>query len=143
MKKFLCLLVALVLIGSIALAEAIDLSSMTDDDLLALKEQVIQAVSDRGLIKEFQLTAGVYIGGVDIKPGRYMLTATEVNDSVSIGLAKDAESLDSDKGVLFMDSEYFREGDEPKTYSLSIAEGNVLVIKTKGSMTIEKAEVIG
>lgn len=143
MKKFLCLLVALVLVGSIALAEVIDLSSMTDDDLLVLKEQVIQAVSERGLIKEFQLTAGVYIGGVDIKPCRYMLTATEVNDSVSIGLAKDAESLDSDKGVLFMDSEYFREGDEPKTYSLSIAEGNVLVIKTKGSMTIEKAEVIG
>ena len=143
MKKFLCLLVALVLVGSIALAEVIDLSSITDDDLLALKEQVIQAVSDRGLIKEFQLTAGVYIGGVDIKPGRYMLTATEVNDSVSIGLAKDAESLDRDKGILFMDNEYFREGDDPKTYSLSIAEGNVLVIKAKGSMTIEKAEVIG
>ena len=143
MKKFLCLLVALVLVGSIALAEVIDLSSMTDDDLLALKDQVSQAVSDRGLIKEFQLTAGVYIGGVDIKPGRYILTATEVNDSVSIGLGKDVESLDSDKGILFMDSEYFREGDDPKTYSLSIAEGNVLVIKAKGSMTIEKAEVIG
>lgn len=143
MKKFLCLLVALFLVGSIALAEVVDLSSMTDDDLLALKDQVSQAVSDRGLIKEFQLTAGVYIGGVDIKPGRYILTATEVNDSVSIGLGKDVESLDSDKGILFMDSEYFREGDDPKTYSLSIAEGNVLVIKAKGSMTIEKAEVIG
>lgn len=143
MKKFLCLLAALLLIGSIALAEAIDLSSMTDDELLALKDQVSQAVSDRGLVKEFQLTAGIYIGGVDIKPGRYILTATEVNDSVTIGLGKDTESLDSDKGILFMDTEYFHEGDEPKSYSLSIAEGNVLVIKAKGSMTIAKAEVIG
>lgn len=143
MKKILCLLVALLLVGSLGLAEALDLSSMTDEELLALKEQVNQAISDRGLVKEFQLTAGIYIGGVDIKPGRYTLTATDVNDMVSIGLGVDTDALDSDKGVLFMDTEYFHEGDEPKTYSLSIAEGNVLVIKTKGSMTIEKAEVIG
>jgi len=143
MKKILCLLVALLLVGSLGLAEAIDFSSMTDEELLALKEQVNQAISDRGLIKEFQLTAGIYIGGVDIKPGRYTLTATDANDMVSIGLGVDTDALDSDKGVLFMDTEYFHEGDEPKTYSLSIAEGNVLVIKTKGSMTIGKAEVIG
>ena len=143
MKKILCLLVALLLIGSLGLAEAIDLSSMTDEELLALKEQVNQAISDRGLVKEFQLTAGIYIGGIDIKPGRYTLTATDANDMVSIGLGVDTDALDSDKGVLFMDTEYFHEGDEPKIYSLSIAEGNVLVIKTKGSMTIEKAEVIG
>lgn len=143
MKKVLCLLVALMLIGSIALAETMDLGSMTDEELLALKVQVDQSISDRGLIQEFQITAGIYIGGVDIKPGRYMLTATEVNDMVSIGLGKDADSLHNDEGILFMDSEYFNKGDEPKTYSLSIAEGNVLVIKAKGSMTIKKAEVIG
>lgn len=143
MKRFLCLLVTLLLVGSFGLAEAIDLSSMTDEELLALKEQVNQAVSDRGLIKEFQLTSGIYIGGVDIKPGRYTLIATDANDMVSIGLGVDTDALDSDKGILFMDTEYFHEGDEPKTYSLSIAEGNVLVIKAKGSMTIEKAEIIG
>lgn len=143
MKKFLCLLVALLLIGSIALAESIDLSAMTDDDLLALKDQVNQTLSDRGITREFVVTSGIYVGGSDIRPGRYTLTATSENGMVQVAIGKDSESLNSNDGILYMDSDYINEGDDPKTFSLSIADGNVLVIKGDGEMKLEKADIIG
>ena len=47
MKKFLCLLVALLFIGSFVLAESIDLSSMTDDELTRLKEKIADEIERR------------------------------------------------------------------------------------------------
>ena len=143
MKKVLYLLVALLLIGSIALAEAIDLSSMTDDELLTLKDQVSQAISDRGLVKEFQMSAGMYVGGVDIKPGSYRLIIRNDNSVVDIAICKDVNSLDDNKGLLYRDSAYAGKEDETAILSFSIAEGNVMVIKAKGLLTLEKADMIG
>ena len=68
MKKILCLLVALLLVGSLGLAEAIDLSSMTDEELLVLKEQVDCAINERGISAAPHLLSGVYTAGSDITP---------------------------------------------------------------------------
>lgn len=143
MKKFLCLLVALVLVGSIALAEAIDLSSMTDDELLALKDQVNQTITDRGLTDEFYLTTGVYICGTAIKPGVYRLTVQPGAGYFRIGIGIDAENASNNTGTLFMDEERFDEDAEPKVYTFSLSEGNILLIRTDHDVKLEKTEMIG
>lgn len=47
MKKLLCLLVALLFAGSVALSEAVDLSSMTDVELLNLKKMISSEIERR------------------------------------------------------------------------------------------------
>jgi len=50
MKRFLCAVFALMLLCTTALSEGFDLSTMTDDELLALKEAVDSEVDSRGLL---------------------------------------------------------------------------------------------
>jgi hypothetical protein len=72
MKKFLCLLVALILVGSIALAEFIDLSSMTDDELMALQSTVADEIKKR---KGDESTIGSWY---DYGIGQYLPSFSEV-----------------------------------------------------------------
>lgn len=47
MRRILCLLIVLLLIGSTGLSESIDLSVMTDDELLELKDRVLSEIEIR------------------------------------------------------------------------------------------------
>ncbi len=143
MKKFLCLLVALFLAGSIALAESIDLSSMTDDELLILEDQVSQEVSDRGLVKEFKVTPGMYIGGTDIKVGRYKAIVPPGIGYMTIIIAKDIDSASDRDNYLFYTHPYMDDDDDPLSYTFSISEGNVLRIYSISDIVLEKADMIG
>lgn len=73
MKKILFLLVALLLVGSLALAESIDLGSLTDDELLALHQKIEDTIDERGLSSNMHLPNGEFVVGVDIKPGKYVI----------------------------------------------------------------------
>ncbi len=73
MKRALALILALLLIGSAALAE-IDLSGLSYDELLELREQVNLAIWNSESWHEIEVPAGVYIIGEDIPAGRYDLS---------------------------------------------------------------------
>lgn len=143
MKKVLCLIVALLLAGSFALSETIDLSSMTDDELLTLKVLLDQTISDRGLIKEFKISSGLYIGGTDIKPGSYRLTMTKDNGTCEIRLFVDRNTMNG-KGTLFNDVLFSHKSDESQTVTISIEEGNALWLDVDiGEITLTRTEMIG
>ena len=73
MKKLLCLsLVFCLMFNAAAFAGEIDLSSMSDEDLLELKKNVDTEVSNRNLNTGFELPIGVYKIGTDIKAGSYV-----------------------------------------------------------------------
>lgn len=78
MKKFLCLLVAILLVGSIVLAETIDLSAMTDDELLALKESVANEIEARSS------KANSAIPWYDYGIGQYLPSFADVTGNTSI-----------------------------------------------------------
>lgn len=70
MKRLLLLILVLTLAVSNALAADIDLSAMTEEELIELRAQIDELLGDSGdMIYE-----GTYVVGTDIKAGRYQLT---------------------------------------------------------------------
>lgn len=72
MKKIVALFLVFLLLFSFAFAE-IDISSLSDEDLLALKEDVEEEISERGLIESLILYPGEYLVGRDIEAGGYLM----------------------------------------------------------------------
>lgn len=75
MKRLFVALVLVTMIMSTALAEGVDLASMTTDDLIQLRQQITDEISlrvadpnDEQLVPE-----GIYVVGKDIKAGKYVL----------------------------------------------------------------------
>lgn len=81
MKKLLKYTVLVIVILFVfvcnGLAEGIDISSLSDDELLALNKNVDQEILDRGLSELSILPAGVYVVGEDIKEGNYRLVGKD------------------------------------------------------------------
>lgn len=70
MKRLLLLILVLTMAVTPALAAEIDLTTMTDAELVGLRAQIDEILDDdSGKIYE-----GKYVVGTDIKPGRYKLT---------------------------------------------------------------------
>ena len=138
MKKFLCLVVALLLVGMVALCEGIDVSSLSDNELLELRDQVDNAISDRGLLSGTTLPSGKFVVGEDIKEGKYIIHTSASERSGHIRLyasESDVESFNS-----FYDHVIYDRAIQHNYIYLK--EGNVLVFDFVGYATIEKATMI-
>jgi len=81
MRKIIALSLALLLaFGSAAAAEGIDLAAMSTDALLALREQINAEINARIGDDNALIADGVYVAGVDIKPGMYRITCAAAFD---------------------------------------------------------------
>ena len=96
MKKVILLVLALVLVGAVALAE-VDLSGMTFDELVALKEQINLAIWNCQEWQEVEVPAGVWRGGEDIPAGHWNIAPAGSSYShVAIGTALNETGKDID-----------------------------------------------
>lgn len=88
MKKLLKYTVLVIVILSVfvcsGLAENIDISSLSDDDLLGLKERVDDEITIRGLNDLSVLPSGIYVVGEDIKSGHYHLIGMDRQTMVHV-----------------------------------------------------------
>lgn len=75
MKRFIAIVVCLLLILCAAQAENQDLNSMSFDELLALQEKVNQALFNCSEWKQVEIPLGVWDVGKDIPAGRYEIIA--------------------------------------------------------------------
>lgn len=73
MKKFaISLIVIMVLFCNVVMAESIDLSVMTIDELASLQQRISVEMFERfGLSQTNRIGRGSYVVGKDIKPGYY------------------------------------------------------------------------
>ena len=63
-----------------AMAEPIDLSAMTDEEIISLLEAANAEIASRGIGKTAALPKGAYIDGKDLPAGRYIFTSRAVGD---------------------------------------------------------------
>ena len=140
MKKFLCLVFVVALLSTVALAESLDISSLSDDDLLALKTQVDQAISDRGLITETLLPSGHFTAGVDIAPGTYVVHVPGKNQhNARLSIYAQKDDLENGEPIY----ERFISSQTDEYLYIALNEGNVLDFFAQCRATIEKASMIG
>lgn len=75
MKKFLILIVAVCMMISCAAAESIDLSGMSFDELVALKQKINLAIWSCQEWQEVTVPEGLYVVGEDIPEGTWTIKA--------------------------------------------------------------------
>lgn len=145
MKRFLSLLVIGIMLATPVFAETIDVSAMSLEELLALRNTVNTAISERIDLSfnDSKIGTGVYVVGKDIKPGRYDLICT---------FSKIKTYPDGSTGYSLCEIDIFPDAsdDASSIYSYSfialgqqfaveLKEGNVLHIKD-GNFQIQKSE---
>ncbi|HNX63182.1 MAG TPA: hypothetical protein PKN45_11125 [Candidatus Limiplasma sp.] len=88
MKKFLTVLVLLVLLATVAafalpaLAEEVDYKAMSADELIAMRKSINEELAARLASDASNFYTGSYKIGVDIKPGTYLFTCTMVSEGM-------------------------------------------------------------
>ena len=129
-RRFLCCLLVCLLLVSVASA-VVDLSSMSDDEILTLLSQVNQEVVSRGLNKTAKLPQGGYIAGQDIPVGRYFFTSMAQGDDWGNVTVKSEEG----KGSLLL-WEVVSAKDEPEKIFITLNKGDKLESGVPFSLTI-------
>lgn len=99
MKKLFASLLAFMLFISPALAEDIDLSSLSLDDLTLLQQRVSAEIASKIPDAGDPLPEGMYTVGEDLKPGKYILTITHVKRD-SVGASYGQLCVRDDSGSL-------------------------------------------
>ena len=132
--RFVCLLLACLLLIPVAVADTVDLSAMTNDEIVALLDQVNAEIVNRGINKTAKLPQGTYLAGSDIPVGRYIFTCMAVGDdwgNVTV-------YSDGGKGqqILWNVVSAPEEGQEPTTIFITLNEGDQLKSGVPFSLTI-------
>ena len=135
--RLVCCLLACLLLIPVALADVPDISALTDDEILALLDQVNQEVVTRGLNKTAKLPQGSYIGGKDLPVGRYIFTCMATGDDWG------NVTIYSDRGegkqLMWNVVTAPEEGEEPDTIYITLNEGDQLKSGVAFSLTIMAA----
>ena len=86
MKRALALLLALLLLTPAALAEDLDLSSMTFEELCALKQRINDEIVTRPEWRGVAVPKGFYTIGQDIPAGVYSVSLQDNRDTCFVGV---------------------------------------------------------
>ena len=130
----LLLLLAAALCTLSAGAEGIDLSRMSDEEIIALLEQVNGEIAARGIEKTAKLAKGTYIAGVDIPAGKYVYTCLAVGDDW--GNLTVRTERGSGKQVLWEVVSAPENGADPDTVFITLNDGDELKSGVPFSLTI-------
>ena len=133
-RRFLCLIVVCFLLIPIAAADTVDLLSMSNDEIVALLDELNEEIVRRGINKTAKLPQGAYIAGSDIPVGRYIFTCLAVgNDWGNVTVYSDGGKGNQ---ILWDVVSAPEEGQEPTTIFITLNEGDQLKSGVPFSLTI-------
>lgn len=132
------LLIGLLFIGSVASAECTDFSTMTTDELLALREELNAEINARIGDDVNLIGDGLYVAGVDIKPGMYRITCAAAFDDREfyVNLFKSLEHYETYDASRWANAEY-------RFFQAALYEGGMCTVNLTEGMTIEFYNGIG
>ena len=136
MKKWLAVVFVLLLMAcsSLSLAEGIDISTLSDDELVALMNRVQEEIVARHIEGTANLAEGKYIVGKDIPAGTYIYTCLATGDDWG------NVTIYSEKGEgdqLFWEVVTApKDGEEPESFFITLNEEDQLRSGVPFSLTI-------
>lgn len=133
MKRILVIFLAALMLaaGCSALAEGevagVDISALSDEDLLALRGAVEDEFAKRFSTKvSDRIYNGLYIVGEDIAPGNYIMSCTDAGDSI-VGYVVDIGSAPDENGE--RKGVFYESADPGSEIYLSLEEGMAVKIE--------------
>jgi len=133
-KLFSLLLAALLMLTTAVMADGVDLAQMTDNDVLALLEQVNAEIVSRGIAKTATLPKGAYIVGRDLPAGRYIFTCLATGDDW--GNVTVYSEGGKGKQLLWEVVSAPENGESPETFMVTLSDGDQLKSGVPFSLTI-------
>lgn len=137
MKKILLLVLSLMLFVVPGLAEDVstDLSTMSVDDLIALRKCVDNELDSRDFFSESEIYSGTYVVGKDIKLGSYVIVCAQTMSQYGLEVRLYADE------EMWRDSESLsrRYIDEGESLQIRLDEGMVVAL-FDGTATIRRTE---
>ena len=132
-RVFCCLLVCLLLIPS-ALADPVDLSSMSDDEIVSLLTRVNEELVARGIEKSAVLPAGKYVGGKDLPAGAYIITCkTDGNHHGIVWVSAAADDLNNQYPSILYEHVSFNMEEQ---FRVTIEDGGILNLPFSATIAI-------
>lgn len=138
-RRLFCLLLVSMLLIPAALADKVDLSSMSDDEIVALLTQVNNEVVSRGINKTATLPQGSYIGGKDLPVGKYIFVCKAKGDDWGNVTVK-TDGGDG-KLVLWEVVSAPKNGETPDDIFITLGEGDELNSGVPFTLTIMSGAV--
>lgn len=139
MRKLAAFLVAMVLMCGTAMAEEIDLSSMSYDELVALKDQINLAMWKCEEWQEVTVPQGVWKVGEDIPAGHWTIKTDNIfNSLVSCGtaLSESGKGIDPFKSQCYYvdsiksnESEFFEAARDKAETDIELENGMYIVVE--------------
>lgn len=139
MKRIIVLVVVLILVGTVAMSEGIDLAGMSYDELVALREQINLAIWNSEEWEEVTVPQGTWIVGEDIPSGHWAVEAYPGSTT----LIKIGDTLqDNGKDVMsyterFFDAyivsptyKNFKIGEDKTTIDFEFLDGDYVQVKS-------------
>ena len=132
--RFICFFLICILLIPIAAAESLDLSSMTDDEIVDLYDKLTNEIVTRGMEKTATLPAGKYIAGKDIPVGSYIITcSTDESHHGIVWASSPTDDLSSEyPSVLYEHVSFSTE----EKFKITMEEGGILCLPFTASLTI-------
>jgi len=138
-RRLVCLILVSLLLIPAALADKVDLSSMSDDEIVALLTQVNNEVVSRGINKTATLPQGSYIGGKDLPVGKYIFVCKAKGDDWGNVTVK-TDGGDG-KLVLWEVVSAPKNGETPDDIFITLGEGDELNSGVPFTLTIMSGAV--
>ena len=138
-RSLICLGMILALLLTSAFAESIDLSGMSNDEIVALLTKVNNEIVSRGINKTATLPQGSYIGGKDLPVGKYIYTCLAKGDDWGNLTVKTEGG--AGKLVIWEVVSAPDEGESPETVFITLNEGDELNSGVPFSLTIMSGAV--
>ena len=143
MRKLIVALLVVAMMVSTAMAEGIDLSGLSYDELVALKDRINLAIWESEEWQEVTVPQGRWIVGEDIPAGTWTIKCSTINpESISARLTQVewGEKLDEDGDISFSgrhgyenifspESEYYEAGDITEI-TVELQDGDIVDIDT-------------
>lgn len=129
MKKLLIVLTVLALLCPVVIAENIDLSGMSFEELIDLRAAVDAAIWASDGWQEVDVPGGVYVIGEDIPAGRWSVASKSAIASFTLYPQK---SDYTEKTYNYLVLQMLSEGE---SYTLECSEGNCLELSTSVTFT--------
>ena len=139
MKKALALTLILLIAAIPVLAEGWDFASMTIDELIELRNSIMDELRSRiGSLDSTHVPAGTYVVGEDIDPGKYVFFwIKEYEDRSAISLYASKEDMEA-----YNQSTYTTIRKVGEEIQIELIDGAYLQIDGSNGIDIRKAEKI-
>lgn len=144
MKKIVALVMTFLVFFSVsAVAEEIDLTSMTMDELTSLMNSVYEEIQNRIGFSDSCIGSGYYTVGEDIQAGKYELIcqSPQIETSASGNMTRNKCKLiitsdDTDNAAILFEFDEIQNGQK---MMIELEDGNVLVL-IRGNFLIQPFE---